>query len=207
MSMRAMCVAMIAIALSACASTRSNVPAMATVEQPQAYQSTREAQLATLREWSMSGRIAVSNGKDGGSGRIEWIQNDPLFEVVMSAPVTRQSWRLLSDGREVVVEGLEGGRRTGSDARAMLLEATRWDIPVEALAGWVRGIPGAGAEVRFGVDGRLAGLTQDGWTVSYTDWAPSPSDATLAMPARLEATKGEARVRLAIDEWHFGPRP
>ncbi len=207
MTMRVAWIAMIAIALSACATTRSNAPAMVSVEQPAAYQATREAQLASLGDWSMSGRIALSNGKDGGSGRIEWKQAGARFEVALAAPVTRQSWRVTGGEGQAVLEGLEGGPHRGANAHDLILDATRWDIPVDALAGWVRGVPGPGAQVDYGADGRLAGLAQDGWTVAYTAWAPTRSDPSLAMPARLEATKGQARVRLAIDEWTFEPTP
>jgi outer membrane lipoprotein LolB len=207
MSMRVAWIAMVAVALSACVTTRSNSPAMASIEQPAAYQATREAQLATHDQWAMSGRIALSNGKDGGSGRIEWKQAGPRFEVALAAPVTRQSWRVTGGEGEAVLEGLDGGPRTGSNAHDLILEATRWDIPVDALAGWVRGVPGPGAQVRYGADGRLAGLEQDGWTVAYTAWAPTQFDPTLAMPARLEATKGQARVRLAVDNWTLEPAP
>ena len=39
----------------------------------------------------MTGRLALSNGKDGGSGRIEWTQGDGHLQVTLSAPVTRYS--------------------------------------------------------------------------------------------------------------------
>ena len=76
----------------------------------QASQATRAAWLASQADWSFSGRVAVSANGKGGSGRIEWRQDGPAFEVALAAPVTRQSWRLAVDGSGGArLEGLEGG--------------------------------------------------------------------------------------------------
>ncbi|MFB8831670.1 lipoprotein insertase outer membrane protein LolB [Azotobacter sp. CWF10] len=38
------------------------------------------------------------------------------------------------------LEGLAGGPRDGEDAQQLLLEATGWDIPVNQLPEWIRGL-------------------------------------------------------------------
>ena len=203
--MRLAWIAMFAIALSACAARapRETLPAIEGV--PSAHQEARVAAIEAMPTWSMSGRVAVSNGKDGGSGRIEWKQTVARFEVALAAPITRKSWRVTGGEGEAVLEGLEGGPRTGANAHDLLLDATRWDIPVDALSDWVLGAPKSTAAVQYDANGRPLRVEQDGWTVSYTDWAPVEAHPDIVLPARLEATKGEARVRLAIDGWSFEP--
>jgi outer membrane lipoprotein LolB len=100
------------------------------------------------------------------------------------------------------LDGLPGGAREGADAESLLREATGWDIPVRSLPRWVRGLRAepAQAVVQFGADGRLARLAESGWTIDYT-W-PSAADALL--PARIEARRDDARVRLVIDRWTEG---
>ncbi|MGJ7904811.1 lipoprotein insertase outer membrane protein LolB, partial [Lysobacter sp. 1R34A] len=130
----------LAVVLSACAGHGVKRPPPEAL--PAAVAAEREAgRIARVRaddEWSLTGRIAVSNAGKGGSGRIEWNQRGERFEVALSAPVTRQSWRLAGGPGEARLEGLEGGPREGADAAAVLHEATGWDIPVEALADWLR---------------------------------------------------------------------
>lgn len=173
---------------------------------PQAHQQRREAALAAMPAWALEGRVALSNGRDGGSGRIDWSQDGPAtYTVAFSAPVTRQSWRLIGQPGQARLEGLEGGAREGADASALLLEATRWQIPVEALSRWLRGIPAdAGtfgtASLQFGEDGRLSRLTQGGWVVDYADWR-TVERAPAELPHRLNAVQGEAKVRLIVDRW------
>ena len=170
---------------------------------PEAHQAQRETGLAAQASWSLQGRIALSNGRNGGSGSIEWSQDADRYEVSLSAPITRQSWRLSGDAHRAQLEGLEGGTRVGADPAGLLREATRWEIPVTALSSWVRGLRAAAehgpAQVQFGTDGRLSRIEQGGWTIDYSGWQATAIGVEL--PNRLNARHGEASVRLVIDSW------
>lgn len=189
-------------ALAGCATTGPSGPAVPTAE-AEARQLAREQTLRADTRWGLEGRIAVSSGRQGGSGRIEWAQDGEAYDVVLSAPITRQGWRLSGRPGAVRLEGIEGGPRSGTDASALLYEATRWDIPVDSLRFWLRGLraPGAPASMTFGRDGRLARLQQGGWAIDYT-W---PADAAADLPLRLDARRDTARVRLAVDHWVDDP--
>lgn len=193
-----------AAVLGACATGAPRVALPAIAGDPQQHQRQRETALAAQPGFSLQGRVALSNGRDGGSGRIEWRQDGSRFDVSLSAPVTRQSWRLSGQSGDARLEGLEGGTRQGTDAAVLLQDATRWEIPVEALAGWVRGMPADSArfgeaELVFGADGRLSRLVQAGWTIDYGSWIASEQGAEL--PGRLDAVRGDAKVRLIVDRW------
>ena len=166
-------------------------------------QAARVAVLDAHPQWALQGRVALSNGRDGGSGRIEWHQDGARFDVSLSAPITRQSWRLTGDGRSARLEGLDGGTREDSDAERLLRDATGWEIPVGALAAWVRGSASgvlAHGSLSFGADGRLARIEQGGWTIDYAGWQPQPS-LGIDLPQRLTASREGASVRLVIDNW------
>ena len=158
--------------------------------------------------WSFSGRAAISKGDKGGSGRIEWQQRDlRRYEIALSAPVTRQSWRLIGDlhSEAARIEGLEGGPRDGEFAEDLLREATGWEVPLQQLGSWVRGGPAAEYPVEAAVydaHGRPASFNQAGWAVRYTAWRPGPAGSP-DLPAKIEAESGDARVRLAIEDWTF----
>lgn len=197
------------LGLAACAVRPDRPPLPPIAGAPEAHQQAREATLSRQASWSLAGRVAVSNGRDGGSGRIDWQQDGDRYAVALSAPITRQSWRLSGDTAWAELEGLEGGTRSGPDAAALLREATRWDIPVTALASWLRGLRAddgrhGAATLHFGPDGRLARLEQGGWTVDYGGWL---ADGRAELPLRLDARRGDARVRLVIDQWELGGVP
>ncbi len=156
--------------------------------------------------WQMTGRVALSNGKDGGSGRIEWAQGERRSEVTLSAPVTRQSWTLVVDAAGARLAGVPNGPLVGVDATQLLRDATGWEIPVTALGCWLRG---AGADqARFG-ESRIAygthllplRIEQGGWTIDYADWKPDATSGAM-LPSRVNAQRGDSRVRLIVDRWN-----
>ncbi|WP_269790239.1 lipoprotein insertase outer membrane protein LolB [Stenotrophomonas sp. Iso1] len=214
MMWRAPLVLLVAGALGACSSvsTRQKAPVAAEVErvseQAMAAEQVRQATLRAQPEWSFQGRVAISKGRNGGNGRIDWQQQNERYRVSLSAPVTRQSWQLTGGaGEQARLEGLEGGPRGGDDASQVLLQATGWEIPVEQLPDWVRGLPaqmaGAPDHQGFDADGRPRVLRQQGWQVDYLDWYPAEAGRP-SLPRRIEAVNGDAKVRLIVDEWGAG---
>lgn len=198
------------LALAACTSVgkqKTPVPDVAYSVSPAAERA-EAARVQALRaqpDWSFQGRVAVSKGRNGGSGRIEWQQRNSVYEVQLSAPVTRQSWRLQGDAQQGNgrLEGLDGGPREGADAQAVLLDATGWDIPVNQLPDWTRGLVIDGhdqAGLQRDAEGRPRQLQQAGWRVDYLDWYPAQAGQQ-ALPRRIEASRGDAKVRLVVDQW------
>lgn len=155
--------------------------------------------------WTMSGRVALSNGKDGGSGRIEWSQGAGRTQVTLSAPVTRQSWALVADAGGAALEGVPDGPLRGIDASQLLRESTGWEIPVAALGCWLRGAPAdpvimGDAKPVFGTDQRLLRIEQGGWVIDYTNWQADPASG-IQLPTRINAEQASNRVRLVVDRW------
>lgn len=192
------------------APVRPALPA-ADVAAAEAAQVKREQALALVPAWSLAGRVAVSNRGKGGSGRIEWGQDGMQYLITLSAPVTRQGWQLAGDADSARLDGLEGGPRSGPDARLLLLAATGWDIPVVALADWVRGARApalAPAQIEYGTDGLPRRIEQDGWSIEYR-WSPEAVTAAgkTMLPSRVDASRGEARVKLIVDQWDVSAVP
>jgi len=169
---------------------------------PAAGEPARAEALATTSRWSFDGRIAVSNGKDGGSGRIAWQQEGETVDITIRAPVSGQTWRL-AGGDEGGYE-LSGTKRESvrdADAEALLFRETGWRVPVAALGSWVRGLPAGRAQPRYGEDGLPAELREAGWTIEYKRFDRSGAQP---LPTRIVARKGSLQVRLAIATWRHG---
>jgi outer membrane lipoprotein LolB len=165
----------------------------------QADWAAREAGLST--DWDLRGRVALSQGDAAGNAGIRWQQRGADFDIQLSAPITHQNWRLYSRGGIARLEGLEGGVREGSDAEALLLEATGWRLPVAAMSDWVRGNRGVGAAasdtVTWDSQGRLATLQRDGLTIEFREWFDGPDP----LPRKVYARRDGASVRLVIEAW------
>ena len=177
------------------------------IEAAERAQVNRAAWLDGQRQWSFEGRVAINNAGKGGNGKIEWQQDGQGYVVSLVAPITRQSWRLIGDTHSEAgrLEGLEGGPREGEDAEALLLEATGWDIPVNALAQWVRGLPAESLPLQdrsYSTQGQLQRVEQAGWRIEYPLWFPAEGPQP-SLPRRIEAQRDKASVRLIVDHWDF----
>lgn len=159
----------------------------------------RQQAASRVERWMMLGRVAVSDGKDGGSGRLEWRQDGATFDVRLSAPVTRRSWRLVGDADWVRLEGLDGGVVEGPDAEQLLRQSVGWELPVRSLVNWMRGVPAQGAiDGDWDQEGLPRQLLQGGWAIDYRDWF---HDMTPPLPRKVFAQSGEHRVRLVVERW------
>jgi outer membrane lipoprotein LolB len=184
----------LAIGLAACAAPERRSETSAGLLRQEA----REETLARMDHWSLVGRIAVTDGKDGGSGRIEWLQRGDSFRIDVRAPVTRQTWRLSGGPESAVLEGLEGGARHGSDAAELLRREVGWTLPVADLIAWARGARGTGpAVIEFDAEGRPERIEQHDWLVEYRAW----HEENPALPRKVFASTGNRRVRLIVERW------
>ncbi|KAF1013895.1 MAG: Outer-membrane lipoprotein LolB [Stenotrophomonas maltophilia] len=210
---RPLLLAAVTLAMAACTSVgtqKTPAPEVVYTVSPAAERA-EEARVQALRaqpQFTFQGRVSVSKGRNGGSGRIDWSQQGSAYRIQLSAPVTRQSWTLEGDtasggGR---LDGLGDGPRAGDDARQLLLEATGWDIPVNELPDWTRGLVlrGSGeSAVERDAEGRPRRMQQAGWVVQYLDWYPALGGSP-ALPRRIEASRGDAKARLLVDQWGQG---
>jgi outer membrane lipoprotein LolB len=92
---------------------------------------------------------------------------------------------------------------TGSDPEQLLRDRVGWDVPLAELGDWVRGLRAAGAKatVEYDAQNLPALIEQSGWKVEYRDWF---SDRKPPLPRKVFATRGNARVRVAIESWALG---
>ncbi|HEX7110829.1 MAG TPA: lipoprotein insertase outer membrane protein LolB [Mizugakiibacter sp.] len=190
--------ALVVLALAACAPVAVRRGSDAELL---AAQAARERALAPLERWSLTARIAVSNGKDGGSGTLEWTQDGAEYTFVVRAPVTGKSFRLQGGPSGAVLEGLDAQPLRDADAERLLARELGWHVPLADLAAWVRGLRAQGpAQLAFGADGLPSTLEQDGWKVEYRDWY---TDRQPPLPQKVFAERAPYRVRVAIERWQL----
>lgn len=187
----------IGLLLGACAPVRvrENPAALA-------VQTARETALARQVQWTIAAHIAVSNGSDGGSGELQWRQDGANYAFTVRAPVTGKTWKLSGDAAHAVLEGVDPQPDTDSDPERLLRERLGWDVPLNDLVAWVRGLraPGSTASVQYDEQSRPAVIEQAGWKIEYRDWF---ADRDPVLPRKVFASRGTARVRVAISQWSF----
>lgn len=200
------------LALAGCASVPTAGLSGAELVSAQAAQQARAAAVGLEHgdcgtpSWVMTGRVALSNGKQGGSGQIEWTQGQGQLRLMLTTPVTRQGWLLEANASSATLQNLsDGATRQNIDASRLLQDATGWDVPLSALGCWMRGIEAnpaqyGVAQLRYGADALPQQLVQNGWVIRYERWQQDPFSHQW-MPSRMEAVRGNDRVRLIVDRW------
>lgn len=209
--MRALAIALVAVSLAGCASV-SRLPLLA--GDPVAGDAAQRQRAAALGladgdcaapGWALAGRVALSNGRQGGSGRIEWTQGAGATRMQLSAPITRQSWILDVTRDGAILQGVADAPLRDADAAGLLRQTTGWDIPVAALGCWLRAAAAnpaqfGDAQIDYTSELLPRRIEQNGWTIEYDQWQPD-AFSHLPMPARIEARRGNDRVRLIVDRW------
>lgn len=197
LSVTRLLLALLALGLAACAPLRLRED-----DSTLGAQRAREAAVLAQTRWQLSGRIAVSNGEDGGNADVEWRQDGGRYDLRLRAPVSGKNWRLHGDAHSATLEGVREQVLTGRTAAELLAREVNWQLPVAELEYWVRGLraPGAAAELTFDEAQRPATLRQSGWTIEYRDYF---SDREPVLPRKVFATKGKHRVRLFVEDWQL----
>lgn len=165
-------------------------------------QEAREKALAGADHWSLQGKLGVSDGKDGGSGTLNWAQNGERYEFTLRSPVIGKSFRLSGGPDGALLEGLDGGPLRGPDAESLMHKALGWEVPLRDLRAWVLGLraDSGPAELNFGANRLPSLLQQDGWDVDYREWDAARQPP---MPTKVFAEKLPYKVRLSIESWTF----
>lgn len=167
-----------------------------------AFLQARAAAMQAWPAWSFEGRVAVRDGREGGSGRIRWREDGLAYEISLRAPVSATTWVLSGDAVQCELRGIAPQPVRGVDPGELLARETGWHLPVAHARSWVRGLaldPGAArlGPLRHGLP---QSLEEDGWTVEFREWSPAV-DGRPPMPARIIARRAPWEVRLAISGW------
>jgi len=191
--------------LPACTSlpTTPSVPSAAPLDWP-----SRRAELQAQADFTLKGRLAVAAGDEGFSAGLRWQQRDRDALIELDGPFGVGGLRLQARGDALQLTTSRGERLDGEAARVELERRLGFPLPLESLRYWVRGVPDPArpAEERLATDApRLAGLSQDGWSIDYTAYLEQP--AAGALPRRLSAVREGTRLRLVIEDWSDGNGP
>ena len=160
----------------------------------------RAQKLATITDWGFVGRISLDDGDEGGSGKLRWDVRADHSELDFHGAMGRGAWNLKVDPDKAVLREANGAVNSAADVNQVVRDRIGWHLPVNALQWWVRGMaaPGEIEDEQFDDGGLLVSLDQFGWSVDFSRY---DSRDALALPIKLNATRENYRVKLAISRW------
>ena len=184
--------------LAACA----QLPFLPTGTTPQAKAwKLREAALQGLRQWTLHGRVAVQNGKEGFSAGLRWVQQGPAYQLRLMAPLGQGTYELQGDAHGVTLHTADNRVLHAADAQGLMQDNLGWSAPVAGLRYWVLGIPEPGVPVdylRVDEQGRLSDLEQSGWRISVLDYRQA---GKLVLPSKLYMHNDTLELRMVVQSW------
>ena len=162
----------------------------------------RYDQLSALTAWSMVGRLAISNEKEGGSGHFNWQQNSADSRMDFHGALGRGAWKLTANESGAELQLADGTVHSADSVEQLVRVQVGWEIPVDNLSWWVRGLAAPGEIDERAIDerGNLRELVQDGWVIEYGKYKVFEG---VNLPSRLTARQDDWRVKLAIRNWEL----
>ncbi len=163
-------------------------------------------QLALLQQWTANGKLAVRTADASESASLVWQQHDQDTHLQLSGPLGVGATTIYSDGRRLDIDqGDEHNTLDISTPDAIVLN-TGWDLPLHALAHWLKGLPSPDSKVqKLELNPQtelLQSLQQDGWEVRYGKYEQFQG---LLLPTRLQIQRGTTLIKVVISHWQTSP--
>ncbi len=158
-------------------------------------------ELAAHGPWRLEGKLALSDGRNSGSGRFEWFKDAGLSTVSMTAPLGQGYWQLEERPDEVTLRSSRNGVFSGQSAAALLAQEVGWDVPWDALPYWLFGLPWQ-EDASFVALARSEGgrLWEMGWKIEYSRFKHTPAGL---LPHKLVAHRPPYTIKLIVRQWRF----
>jgi outer membrane lipoprotein LolB len=188
--------------LAACAGPTARPPEVA----PESW-ANHAAALAALEEWTATGKLGLRTSEYAESASMQWRQRGRHTTVQLSGPVGINASIIESDGRRMTVTRGDERRSWDVSTPDALERETGWELPVNALPHWLKGVPApevAAERLELDADrALLQNLRQNDWDVHYEAYARFSG---YTLPTRLRIQRGTTSARVIIREWQIpGP--
>ncbi len=165
----------------------------------------RQPELAAIKAWRLSGRVAVSQGDEAWNLNMEWQQNGDNYEIQLHGPFGAGRVRLIGNANGVILQDSDDQSFYADHPEILLYERTGVHMPVDGLRYWIVGLtsPTQTSQPRLDTQGRLAYLEDTDWKVKFKRYV---SVSGIQLPGKVFIVKPEQEidVRLVVDEWKLG---
>nr|VFK42277.1 MAG: outer membrane lipoprotein LolB [Candidatus Kentron sp. SD]VFK48089.1 MAG: outer membrane lipoprotein LolB [Candidatus Kentron sp. SD] len=190
------------VLLTACA---TSLPFLTEVAAPRVTWQERNQRLANLRQWSVSGRLAIRANQDAWNVGMHWRQKDDDYRIRFHGPLALGSAEIVGGPDGVLLRTTRREEFFADDPESLLSDTLGWRIPVSGLRNWILGRPEKDIstdELEIDTRGRLKRLHQSGWEIRYLDYRLV---GDIELPTRLDLKNARFDARIRIGKWTLPP--
>ena len=148
--------------------------------------------------WQIEGKVGIRTPQRGGSVSIRWQQRQAEMDIDLIAPFGQGGVRIQSQADKSVIEVAGEGRFEAPSLTDLLAAHFPYEVPIEPLLFWVRGLPAPSEKINFyglNESGQLANLQQAGWTIEYSRYQNA------GLPEKMVLQQDQIKLILVINNW------
>lgn len=156
----------------------------------------------TLTDWTIKGRIAIKMPDTNASASLYWLQANHTYTIDIVGPFGQGAINLSGDQNLITLTDDKGNRHSAFSGEALMYQTLGWQVPIEQIHWWVRGIPSPSSSFTASFNSsetnpRLSSLEQNGWRVSYTSHHSEPP----SLPKRIVLEREDIKITLILRQW------
>lgn len=184
--------------LSACATTPK--PPIAQSPISQAIHQQHLAKLAQIKSFTLKGRLGVVTQKQGFSGGIDWQHASDTDNVDVYSPVGGKVANISKKTTGATLTKQDGRSITAQDAESLTETTLGFKLPLLGLSDWALGKPTTSNinSSTWDENGRLLTLKQDGWDISYENYADNEG---IFLPNKIVLKSEKVNLKLLVEKW------
>jgi outer membrane lipoprotein LolB len=158
------------------------------------------ATLANIKAFALKGRLGVVTNPRGFSGGIEWQHQAANDNIDIFSPVGGKVANIAKNASGVTLTSQDGHSIKANDAESLTEATLGWRLPLSGLSDWAIGRPTASKIEASSWDeqGRLLTLKQDGWDISYENYADNNG---VFMPNKIVLKSEKVNLKLLVEKW------
>ena len=171
-----------------------------TTPQPQRSQvnwTQERTRLEQLDHWQLSGKLAIITAKEKGSARLNWQQDGDDYRLNLTSLIGTHILELTRQHGQLTLVDREGKVHQSDNASELVYELTGWDLPIDGLPLWIKGLPGS-ADFTLNPDQSLASVKDGDWQIDYQSYQDQDG---YRLPQQLSLQGEGTRIKLQVNEW------
>jgi len=158
--------------------------------------------VASSVNFELKGRVSVKGGDKGFAGGVRWSHAGTDDNIHLLSPFGQIVAEIRGNKDIVLLTTSEQKIYRATNVENLTKQVLGWRLPISGLQYWVRGVnsPKTKSEVDRDTNGRIIGIRQDGWAITYTDYFLSQLMQT-ERPRVLVLNRSNLKIKLVIDNW------
>jgi len=158
-------------------------------------------QLATIKQFSVQGRIGVQTNNKGFSGGLQWQHRSTEDDISLYSPLGSQVASITKTADQVVLKDSSGNSFSAVDAETLTQQTLGWKLPLTGLADWSIGRPTQSPiqSSNWNEQGLLTNLEQDGWKIEYDNYQ---QQGAYMLPGKIFLKSDQLNLKLLVEQWN-----